>query len=233
MATSCPILRNGSPLVVGSAAGSRDLEALTREAVASCCELLEVRLDLLEDSRSRPWQHLSGLPILFTARRRSEGGAGNLAADQRCEMLRAVLGDASLIDIELASIEEMAGLIQELEQGGRPWIASFHDFDQLPDSKTLEQAAAKAREAGAQVFKLAAQLNDQASLERLVEFQRGDHGIPTATMGMGELAAESRLRCAEAGSVLNYGYLGDTPTAPGQWSAWKLKQAIAGFSADH
>jgi 3-dehydroquinate dehydratase len=27
--------------------------------------------------------------------------------------------------------------------------------------------------------------------------------------------------------VLNYGYLGETPTAPGQWDAAFLKQAIA------
>jgi 3-dehydroquinate dehydratase I len=47
-----------------------------------------------------------------------------------------------------------------------------------------------------------------------------------ATMGMGPLAAASRVRCALAGSVLNYGYLGEAPTAPGQWPAAKLRAAI-------
>jgi hypothetical protein len=32
--------------------------------------------------------------------------------------------------------------------------------------------------------------------------------------------------CAQCGSVLNYGYLGDEPTAPGQWDAGSLKRAI-------
>ena len=58
-----------------------------------------------------------------------------------------------------------------------------------------------------------------ADLARLADFQLADHGIPVATMGMGPLAPVSRLLCAQCGSVLNYGYLGKTPTAPGQWDA--------------
>jgi len=49
---------------------------------------------------------------------------------------------------------------------------------------------------------------------------------PISIMGMGRLAPVSRLLYAQLGSVLNYGYIGDTPTAPGQWSARMLKQAI-------
>jgi 3-dehydroquinate dehydratase-1 len=46
-------------------------------------------------------------------------------------------------------------------------------------------------------------------------------------MGMGVLAPVSRLLCAQCGSVLNYGFLGETPTAPGQWDSALLKQAIS------
>ena len=45
-------------------------------------------------------------------------------------------------------------------------------------------------------------------------------------MGMGPLAPASRLLAAQLGSVLNYGYLGSEPTAPGQWSARFLKEAV-------
>ena len=45
-------------------------------------------------------------------------------------------------------------------------------------------------------------------------------------MGMGELAAVSRLLYAQHGSLLNYGYLGSEPTAPGEWSAELMKRAI-------
>jgi 3-dehydroquinate dehydratase-1 len=46
-------------------------------------------------------------------------------------------------------------------------------------------------------------------------------------MGMGRFAAVSRLLCAQCGSVLNYGFLGTTPTAPGQWPAAQLKNLLS------
>jgi 3-dehydroquinate dehydratase len=46
-------------------------------------------------------------------------------------------------------------------------------------------------------------------------------------MGMGVLAPVSRLLCAQSGSVLNYGFIGQTATAPGQWDSLRLKQSIA------
>jgi len=226
MATPAPNLRNGSRLVVGSAASAGDLTSATADALTGCCDLVEVRLDLLDGTAARPWRHLDALPLLFTARRGEEGGSGNLSARQRMDLLQDALEDASLIDIEVASIEAMAPVLELLGQRGLPWIASFHDFEKLPENQLIEEACRRAREAGAQVFKLAAHLADEASLQRLIAFQQADHGLPTATMGMGPLGAQSRVRCAEAGSVLNYGYLGASPTAPGQMSAGELSHAI-------
>jgi len=34
------------------------------------------------------------------------------------------------------------------------------------------------------------------------------------------------LLCAQCGSLFNYGYLGNTATAPGQWDSALLKTAI-------
>ena len=50
-------------------------------------------------------------------------------------------------------------------------------------------------------------------------------------MGMGELAPASRLLYAQHGSLLNYGYLGEEPTAPGQWPAILLKEAISNIES--
>ena len=44
-------------------------------------------------------------------------------------------------------------------------------------------------------------------------------------MGMGEFGKVSRLALASAGSVLNYGYLGDAQL-PGQWPAVELKRRL-------
>ena len=223
-------LTGGRANVVGSFGTSAALDAADAGTVRDACDLAEIRLDLISGHGAAdfsPWNHLREIPLLFTARRGSEGGSGDLSAAARTALLEMALDDAACIDIELASIPGMGGLLQTLQSRGIPWIASFHDFGKLPDTAVLADAARRALDAGAAVFKVAAMLHSPADMARLADFQLADHGLPLATMGMGSLAPVSRLLCAQCGSVLNYGYLGETPTAPGQWDAAFLKRAIA------
>jgi 3-dehydroquinate dehydratase-1 len=83
-----------------------------------------------------------------------------------------------------------------------------------------------AKNAGAAAFKTAALLQTPDEVAALARFQMIDQGIPLSTMGMGGLAPVSRLLCAQAGSVLNYGFVGENATAPGQWSAKRLRECI-------
>jgi len=126
----------------------------------------------------------------------------------------------------VASLEEMSGIVSKIVTKGIPLVASFHDFSGTPEPAVWEDRLAVARAHGASVFKAAAKLHGLPDLHSLASFQAIDHEMPVAMMGMGPLAPVSRLLCAQHGSVLNYGYLGDLPTAPGQWSAAKLKGAI-------
>jgi 3-dehydroquinate dehydratase-1 len=50
--------------------------------------------------------------------------------------------------------------------------------------------------------------------------------LPLAVMAMGRFGKVSRLLFAQAGSVLNYGYLA-TANAPGQWPAARLRELFA------
>ncbi len=50
--------------------------------------------------------------------------------------------------------------------------------------------------------------------------------LPLSVMGMGRFGKISRLLLAQAGSILNYGYL-DRPNASGQWEARLLKCRLA------
>lgn len=219
------------PRIVGSFGSLLDLQTSTVTSVRGSCDVAEIRLDLLEqadrDECPPPWHHLSGIPLLFTARREEEGGAIGLDPAARMELLRTCLDFAAWIDVEVASIQEMDVILAEIANLRIPWVASYHDFNQLPPTADLERAAERAKEAGASIFKAAARLGSPADLTRLAEFQLADHGIAVATMGMGPLAPVSRLLCAQCGSRLNYGYLGNTETAPGQWDSALLKTAIS------
>lgn len=231
MANSKFLLSNGRPNVVGSFGSRHDMRVVESAAVHELCDFAEIRLDLLADASGRvempSWRHLVGIPLIFTARRLEEGGAVAINATERANLLENVLEEAACIDIEVASICELSHLIETITSAGVPWVASFHDFKKLPESQILEEAAKHALEAGASAFKLAARLHQPADIARLAEFQLAEHGLPVATMGMGPLATVSRLLCAQCGSVLNYGFIGENPTAPGQWQAGMLKQAIA------
>jgi len=142
-------------------------------------------------------------------------------------MLEAHLDEASLIDIELASVVEMQPLIEKLKSSNIPWIASFHDFQGVPDLARLSASRMKAREAGAVAFKAAVELGwNMESITPLARFVADSEDYPVSLMGMGPLAPVSRVMFAQLGSVLNYGYLGNEPTAPGQWSARQLREAI-------
>ena len=219
------------PQVVGSFGSTSDLQNSADSTVQNACDIAEIRLDLLDPevlkTTSQPWSHLSEIPLLFTARRIEEGGARALDPAARIQLLKNTLTQAAYIDIEVASIDEMRGFLEEISNLDIPWIASYHDFNQLPANSTLELAAKRAKDAGAAIFKAAARLSSPSDLARLADFQLADHGIPVATMGMGPLAPVSRLLCAQCGSLLNYGYLGNTATAPGQWDSALLKQAIS------
>jgi 3-dehydroquinate dehydratase-1 len=221
----------GQRWVVGSFGDADSLRNADNFGLLGRCDIAEIRLDLLRAEGATTgrecWQHLAGVPLLFTARCSDEGGALALDTPQRSDLLLAAMDDAALIDVEVASLRAMNALLMEASRRYIPWIASFHDFEKLPEVAVLAEAAQQAKAAGAAAFKVAAKLNSLADLLRLAEFQLSAQGLPLATMGMGVLAPVSRLLCAQCGSVLNYGYLGDTPTAPGQWDCGLLKQAVS------
>ncbi len=230
MPSSPSILTENRPLVVGSFGTSPCIPETSASDAGKASDILEIRLDILVAEGIDPtpalWAHLKEVPILFTARKKAEGSPIDLTADERSRLLEIALDDAAVIDIEVASIGGMGGIIAKAVEKGIPWVASYHDFTELPPGAALEEAARLAKAAGADVFKAAARMNGPADIARLAEFQLADHGIRVATMGMGPLAPVSRLLCAQCGSALNYGFIGHAPTAPGQWSAAFLKDAI-------
>jgi len=224
--------KNPGPSVVGSIGDVATLRCMNVATAADACDLVELRLDLFGGGIcNRDWTHLRGLPLLMTARREDEGGAKGVPDAWRFACLEMALEDAAIIDIEVASIPAARNLLCKSSDLGVPWVASFHDFTHTPDKDLLRENLAKARDAGATAFKAAAMIRCPGDIARLAEFQLQDHGIPVATMGMGPMAAVSRLLCAQCGSALNYGYLGATRTAPGQWSAAEMKSAIASLPA--
>ena len=221
-------LQSGTPLVVGAVSSAEMLRQLVATPPTTAdCDYLELRLDLigLTPSEAAALAGQLPLPLLITARHPEEGGQGHLTTAQRLELLEAVLPHATLVDIELRSAPEMLSFMRKAQAQKVGVIGSYHDFDTTPTVETMLGAAEFAYQCRVDVVKLATKLNGPEDLTRLMQVLNQEKRLSLSIMGMGELGRISRLTLAKCGSVLNYGYLGES-NAPGQWPARRLKELL-------
>jgi 3-dehydroquinate dehydratase I len=191
-------------------------------------DFLEIRVDNFALDPAPVLEALPKLrvPLLITVRHPMEGGANRLNFAQRIELFAQFLPRATLIDVELRSWEGLSETIAAARQAGVKVIASTHDFNAMPPAVHLQQIIRRADKLGADICKIAAVASNPGALSRLLLLMAARQPLPLSVMGMGKFGKISRLLLAQAGSVLNYGYL-DTPNASGQWEATVLKQRLA------
>lgn len=221
-----PRLSFARPLVVGSVS---DYSAWQQACAAESlpCDVVELRADGLPADTD--WAALARMsccrPVLVTVRHESEGGLRPMSPGERVSIARALLPLAAALDWEIARLHEAPELLAEAHSAGVPIIGSAHDFEQTPTLDSLLEKEKLARRLGADVAKFAFRLHTAADMMTGVELLRRATAC-TTVMGMGSLGAVSRLLYAQHGACLVYGYLGDTPTAPGQWSAALCRSAL-------
>ena len=213
------LISNG-PLVVGAVA---DLGILMTDPASfrDSCDLIELRLDSLgAGAEVVKFAKACPLPLLVTSRGKAEGGAGSWSCAERAAQYRALLSIATVIDIELSQFDALKEVRAEAEVAKVPIVGSFHDFEKTPE---LEELRRLRKEAGL-FFKAATFVREQRDLQILYDFLKSEDR--SSVMGMGPMGGSARPSMAAMGSILNYGYLGEFATAPGQWRAGDLRKAI-------
>lgn len=212
---------------VGSVADGATLDRMGGMDLPALCDVVELRVDTWPErtgdglARARE----SAVPVLVTVRRPDEGGANGLGTGERIALARPFLPVARFLDVEIASLGEMADLVAEAKAAGVLVVASFHDFAETPPAAVLEDKRDMALAAGADMVKFAATLQSVTDIATLGALLEEPGHAPLSVMGMGALGRVSRLLFAQLGSVLNYGYL-DRATVPGQWPAARLRELI-------
>jgi 3-dehydroquinate dehydratase-1 len=233
LVSSKSLLHSTRPLVVGVLPGRAAWDAFLAESGQAEfrpeCDLLELRLDQLGLPAADVLERVPGLPLpcLVTARHPEEGGEGGLDADARRALVTPFFGRAAFWDVELRSLPDFGGAIRAAQAAGTAVIGSFHDFDFTPGESVLEGAAELAEAAGLDLVKVATFVKEPADLERLIRFAARPRRVRVSVMGMGAFGRVSRLVLAKCGSLLNYGYLGGSANAPGQWPAGRLRELLA------
>lgn len=212
-------ISEGHPLIVGAISGIDGL-AVTPTG----CDLIELRLDSLGfDEGLRHYAENSPLPLLITARGANEGGQKDWSSGERAIAYRALLPFATLIDVELRDFDLLDDLIAEARESGVLVVGSFHDFERTP---LVDELRARL-DSRADLHKFALMAHSPSDIVEHLELLKYLDGHPCAVMGMGPLGAAARPLMAQCGSLLNYGYLGEIPTAPNQWPARLLAETIA------
>lgn len=212
-------LSDKKPLVVGAIA---DHESLT--AGPSGCEILELRLDSLGTGQDvLEFAKNSPLPLLITARGAAEGGQSNWSVEERASAYRALLPHAALIDIELRDFDDLHDVIAEAQEDDITVIGSFHNFEETPPLDSLMEKS----DQRADLLKYALMTNSSEDIKTHLSLLDSLPECHLSVMGMGPLGAAARPLMAKAGSLLNYGFIGKTPTAPNQWPASLLGDALS------
>jgi 3-dehydroquinate dehydratase-1 len=212
---------------VGSVADGETLDRLPQMDLPALCDVVEYRVDTWPERAEQAvtLAEQSPVPVLVTVRCPDEGGRNNLPADERERLARLFLPVTALLDVEIASLREMAALVAGAKAAGVIVVASFHDFAATPSLDELKRKRDAALAAGADLVKFAATLHSTADIATLAALLEEPGHPPLSVMGMGKLGRVSRLLFAQLGSVLNYGYL-DRATVPGQWPAARLRELI-------
>ena len=204
--------------MVGAVSAAEVFCQLAKQA-ALPCDVVELRVDALRaEERRLPLQAACPKPLLLTLRHRSEGGACAWDEPTRLRQAIELLPAAAALDWEIAQLPAAGELMQAAKAMGVPVIASAHYFHSMPSVREMRELEHQAHAAGATVVKIAFTPDHEADVQSGLEFLKGC-SMPAAIMGMGPLGPSSRLLYTAHGSALLYGYLGATPTAPGQLSA--------------
>jgi 3-dehydroquinate dehydratase I len=188
---------------------------------------VELRLDSLGLAAPEIHAQIQGLPvpILITARDPDEGGDGRLSVADRTALLESHLDVAALMDVELRSAMDLQGVISKAKSRGVGVVGSYHDFNSTPGDEVLRGAVDFGLQFKLDCVKIATTLHSADDLARLLHLLASEKRIPLSVMGMGGLGRVSRITLARCGSILNYGYLGES-NAPGQLPARRLKEML-------
>jgi 3-dehydroquinate dehydratase-1 len=196
-------------------------------------DFLEIRVDnfALEPAAVLKVLPRLRVPLIITVRHPAEGGAHRLTLARRRDLFAQFLPWATLIDVELRSWEKLAETIAAARRAGVKIIASAHHFHSIPTAAHLLRTVRRAHALGADISKIAALAETPGALSRLLGVMEKKRPLPISVMGMGRFGKISRLLLAQAGSILNYGYL-DRPNASGQWEATVLKKRLAELAGE-
>lgn len=190
-------------------------------------DLLEFRIDQFHFSHLGSIASIkdsTNLPVIFTLRKRSQGGEFSGDEQERLQMIRQLAAlQPAYLDLEY-DLHDHFDEIKEISPDTK-LICSYHDFEHTP--KDLYSILEVMRHECVSIYKIAAIAYSTVDAMRMLRFVRDTRkkGIQIVGTSMGEYGVPTRILGPVYGSAITYATVSDIhKTAPGQLTADELLQ---------
>jgi 3-dehydroquinate dehydratase-1 len=185
-------------------------------------------LALLEALRTA----VGDIPLVFTCRIHSEGGARKLPQQHRRKLIEGAIrsGHADIVDIEMRNEPDFIEAVKAAcRTAGTPLMLSYHDFEETPKEGFIRDTLAQAWHLGADIAKMAVMPGGYEDVLTLMKAtlraRRQSVDIPIVTMSMGALGRITRIAGGLFGSDITFA-MGEDASAPGQIPIDRLRHAM-------
>ncbi len=211
-------------LCVSLAAPDRAGLAQRLAQVEGRADMVEIRLDhVAEEELEKVMELISRcrLPVIATNRPVEQGGRFRGTAHQRLSILkRAVEAKADFVDVELETMEAVAGTLAEYcSCKGCRLIISYHDFHGTPGLDEIRSIIRRIAGFGPNVAKVVTTARLPEDVKTILATYCVSDLLPfdLVAFAMGEIGGMSRIACLALGAPFTYVALSrEEATAPGQ-----------------
>lgn len=200
------------------------------KAIGQGADVVELRLDRLQDQAE--WSELNQdkIPTIITNRTIREGGSFKGSESDRIGvLLEAVDEKVACIDIEFSTSRKyLDKVIDAVEDSETSLILSFHTHDKIPPVNELIETAESMQDLGCDMAKLIGYADHFTDGINILDFmlEAYDHiDIPVIAFAMGEEGKFTRLVSHLFGSPITYASI-DEATAPGQINVVEMKRFL-------
>lgn len=191
-------------------------------------DLVEVRLDALEEIRLEELLPFEELPVVVTNRRKQEGGWFRGSEEERLSYLeRAISFGVRFVDVEWFSPEPLLSRILK-SKGDTKIILSYHDLNKTPSLEDLFSLWKEMSLPQVDIVKIvpfAGNIRDSIRVLRFLSEVSGE-GKPVISHCMGLHGRASRILAPLVGSYMAYASLSSPDEgASGQMTAYDMRRA--------
>lgn len=228
-----------TPAICASVIGKKitDLERGSDKALEKSADIIEFRMDKLEDFTDLDSLLSSNLPSIVTNRSVKEGGHFDGGERERIQvLLDAIEKGVSCVDIELSSSRELIEeVIKTAENYETSVILSHHNFEEVPSLEELQEKVREMNNYDYDFGKIIGFSNKYKDSIRMLKFliqsleKEKNHKI--IAFAMGDKGEFTRITAPLLGSPIAYASV-EEETAPGQLSVTDLREILDKYRSE-